>query len=34
VKDRDQYMEKLDVKTRKRLKVKAQYSEKINYGKY
>lgn len=34
VKDRDEYWEKLGGKTRKRLKVKTRYSEKINYGKY
>jgi len=34
VKDRNQYWEKLGAKTQKRLKVKAKYSEKINYGKY
>jgi glutaconate CoA-transferase subunit A len=34
VKDRNAYWKKLSVKTHKRLKVKAQYSEKINYGKY
>ena len=34
VKDRDEYWEKLSQKTRKRLKVKARYSEKINYGQY
>ena len=34
VKDREEYFAKLDAKTRKRLKVKAKYSEKVNYGKY
>ena len=34
VKDRDEYWEKLSQKTHKRLKVKARYSEKINYGQY
>ncbi|MFN8398429.1 MAG: CoA-transferase [Anaerolineales bacterium] len=34
VKDRNAYWKKLSEKTHKRLKVKAQYSEKINYGKY
>jgi glutaconate CoA-transferase subunit A len=34
VKDRLEYWQKLGVETRKRLKVKAHYSEKINYGKY
>jgi glutaconate CoA-transferase subunit A len=34
VKDREEYWEKLGAKARKRLKVKAKYSEKINYGKY
>jgi glutaconate CoA-transferase subunit A len=34
VKDREEYWEKLGTKTHKRLKVKAKYSEKINYGKY
>lgn len=34
VKDRNSYWKKLGEKTHKRLKVKAQYSEKINYGKY
>ncbi len=34
VKDRDEYWEKLGQKTHKRLKVKARYSEKINYGQY
>ena len=34
VKDRNQYWEKLDARTHKRLKVKPLYSEKINYGKY
>ena len=34
VNDRDEYWEKLSQKTRKRLKVKARYSEKINYGQY
>lgn len=34
VKDRNAYWKKLGEKTHKRLKVKAQYSEKINYGKY
>lgn len=34
VKNRDDYWKKLGTKTHKRLKVKAQYSEKINYGKY
>ena len=32
VKDREEYWEKLGAKTHKRLKVKALYSEKINYG--
>jgi len=34
VKDREEYWEKLGAKTHKRLKVKARYSEKINYGSY
>jgi glutaconate CoA-transferase, subunit A len=34
VKDRNAYWKKLGGKTHKRLKVKASYSEKINYGKY
>ena len=34
VKDRKAYWEKLGPKTHKRLKVKALYSEKVNYGKY
>ncbi|GAB1472463.1 CoA transferase subunit A [Chloroflexota bacterium] len=34
VKDRNAYWKKLGEKTHKRLKVKALYSEKINYGKY
>ncbi|MCB0118418.1 MAG: CoA transferase subunit A [Anaerolineales bacterium] len=34
IQDRNAYWEKLGEKTHKRLKVKAQYSEKINYGKY
>ncbi|MCZ2126967.1 MAG: CoA transferase subunit A [Anaerolineales bacterium] len=34
VKDRAEYWEKIGAKTRKRLKVKARYSEKINYGNY
>lgn len=34
VKDRNAYWEKLGDKAHKRLKVKASYSEKINYGKY
>jgi len=34
VKDRDAYRQKLGAKTHKRLKVKARYSEKINYGQY
>jgi glutaconate CoA-transferase subunit A len=34
VKDRNTYWKKLGEKTHKRLKVKALYSEKINYGKY
>ncbi|MHB8778122.1 MAG: CoA transferase subunit A [Anaerolineales bacterium] len=34
VKDRSAYWKKLGEKTHKRLKVKARYSEKINYGKY
>ena len=34
VKDRAEYWEKLGEKTHDRLKVEAQYSEKINYGKY
>jgi glutaconate CoA-transferase subunit A len=34
VKDRNAYWKKLGENTHKRLKVKAQYSEKINYGKY
>lgn len=34
VKDRSAYWKKLGEKTRQRLKVKARYSEKINYGKY
>jgi len=33
-KDRHAYWKKLGQKTQKRLKVKARYSEKINYGKY
>lgn len=34
VKDRNAYWKKLGEKTHQRLKVKARYSEKINYGKY
>lgn len=34
VKDRNAYWKKLGAKTQKRLKVKARYSEKINYGSY
>ena len=34
VKDRDEYWAKLGKATHKRLKVKARYSEKINYGNY
>jgi glutaconate CoA-transferase subunit A len=34
VKDRNAYWKKLGEKTHKRLKVKAKYSEKINYGSY
>jgi glutaconate CoA-transferase subunit A len=34
VKDRFEYWQKLGVETRNRLKVKAHYSEKINYGRY
>jgi len=34
IKDRDEYWQKLGAKTHKRLKVKARYSEKINYGNY
>jgi glutaconate CoA-transferase, subunit A len=34
VKDRNEYWGKLGAKTQKRLKVKARYSEKINYGNY
>ena len=34
VKDREEYWGKLGAKTQKRLKVKARYSEKINYGNY
>lgn len=34
VKDRSAYWKKLGEKIRQRLKVKARYSEKINYGKY
>ena len=34
IKDRNAYWKKLGEKTHKRLKVKALYSEKINYGKY
>jgi len=34
VKDREEYWRKLGAKVHKRLKVKAKYSEKINYGKY
>lgn len=34
VKDRTQYWEKLGAETHQRLKVKARYSEKINYGSY
>jgi glutaconate CoA-transferase subunit A len=34
VKDRDAYRQKLGAKTHKRLKVKARYSDKINYGQY
>lgn len=34
VKDRNAYWKKLGEKTHKRLKVKARYSEKINYGQY
>ncbi|HNN12550.1 MAG TPA: CoA-transferase [Anaerolineales bacterium] len=34
VKDREAYMDKLGSKVQKRLKVKARYSNKINYGQY
>jgi glutaconate CoA-transferase subunit A len=34
VKDRFEYWQNLGVETRNRLKVKAHYSEKINYGRY
>lgn len=34
VKDRDEYWQKLGAETHKRLKVKARYSEKVNYGSY
>src|SRR5687768_10278538 len=34
VKDRNAYWKKLGAKTHKRLKVKAKYSDKINYGSY
>lgn len=34
VKDRNAYYKKLGAKVQKRLKVKAKYSEKINYGQY
>ena len=34
VEDREEYWGKLGAKTHKRLKVKARYSEKINYGNY
>jgi len=34
VSDRDAYWQKLGAKTHRRLKVKAKYSEKINYGQY
>jgi glutaconate CoA-transferase subunit A len=34
VKDRKAYFEKLGARVQKRLKVKASYSEKVNYGKY
>jgi len=34
VKDRDEYWQKLGEETHERLKVKARYSEKINYGNY
>lgn len=34
VKNRDEYWQKLGAKTHKRLKVKARYSQKINYGQY
>jgi glutaconate CoA-transferase, subunit A len=34
MKDREEYWNKLGAKTHKRLKVKAHYSEKINYGSY
>ena len=34
VKDRERYWAKLGTKTHRRLKVKARYSEKINYGSY
>ncbi len=34
VKDRNDYWEKLGAKIHKRLKVKARYSEKVNYGQY
>ena len=34
VKDRLEYWNKLGAKTQKRLKVKARYSEKVNYGSY
>jgi glutaconate CoA-transferase subunit A len=34
VKDRNAYYKKLGEKVQKRLKVKARYSDKINYGQY
>jgi glutaconate CoA-transferase subunit A len=34
VKDHKEYLEKLGAETHKRLQVEANYSEKINYGKY
>jgi glutaconate CoA-transferase subunit A len=34
VKDRLEYWQKLGAETQKRLKVKARYSEKVNYGRY
>ena len=34
VKDRNDYWEKLGAKIHKRLRVKARYSEKVNYGRY
>jgi glutaconate CoA-transferase subunit A len=34
VKDRDAYWQKIGAKTHKRLKIKARYSDRINYGQY